>query len=280
MTATPTRLEASYWPAEPSEGVRDITVGELLREAAAAAPDRLALVDAVADPAARRSGPTPSCSPTSSAWRGRCWPASSPATASRSGRPTAADWVVLQQGIAMAGMVMVAINPAYRAARARSTCCAQSGAAGLFHVDSYRDVDLCADRRAGPARRLPALREVVSFSDWDAFLAAGDPEPRAARGGARATRSQIQYTSGTTGFPKGALLHHKGLVNEARFVAQRAGMVDGGVLHQRDADVPHRRGRGDRARHRSPARHLRRAARLRPGPDARARSRPTAARTR
>ena len=40
---------------------------------------------------------------------------------------------------------------------------------------------------------------------------------------------QIQYTSGTTGFPKGALLHHKGIVNEATFVMERAGMGDGGV---------------------------------------------------
>jgi len=41
--------------------------------------------------------------------------------------------------------------------------------------------------------------------------------------------AQIQYTSGTTGFPKGAMLHHKGLVNEATFVAERAGFGDGGV---------------------------------------------------
>jgi len=42
-------------------------------------------------------------------------------------------------------------------------------------------------------------------------------------------RLQIQYTSGTTGFPKGALLHHKGLINAAKQVAERAGMPDGGV---------------------------------------------------
>jgi fatty-acyl-CoA synthase len=40
---------------------------------------------------------------------------------------------------------------------------------------------------------------------------------------------QVQYTSGTTGFPRGAMLHHMGLVNEANFVAERAGMSDGGV---------------------------------------------------
>ena len=48
-------------------------------------------------------------------------------------------------------------------------------------------------------------------------------------GSSRTILIQIQYTSGTTGFPKGALLHHKGLVNEAHFVALRAGMSDGGV---------------------------------------------------
>jgi fatty-acyl-CoA synthase len=72
------------------------------------------------------------------------------------------------------------------------------------------------------------VREIISFSDWAAFLDGGD-------GGkelpavAPSDPIQIQYTSGTTGFPKGALLHHKGLVNEATFVADRAGMSDGGV---------------------------------------------------
>ena len=47
-------LEKSLWPATPSSGVRDITVGDLLREAATAEPDRLALVDGTPDPADRR----------------------------------------------------------------------------------------------------------------------------------------------------------------------------------------------------------------------------------
>ena len=108
MTATPTRLAESYWPAEPSDGVRDVTVGDLLREAAAAAPDRLALVDAVADPAARREWTyaelLADVEQVARALLGRF---------ERGDRiaiwaPNAADWVVLQQGIAMAGMVMVA----------------------------------------------------------------------------------------------------------------------------------------------------------------------------
>ena len=47
-------LTESYWPAEEGEAVRDATLGELLREAAAVVPDRLALVDGVEDPSARQ----------------------------------------------------------------------------------------------------------------------------------------------------------------------------------------------------------------------------------
>jgi fatty-acyl-CoA synthase len=198
----------------------------LLREAAAASPDRLALVDGVSDPAARRE-----------------WTyAELLADVERVARallarfergdriaiwaPNAADWVVLQQGVAMAGMVMVAINPAYRSHELQYVL-AQSGAVGIFYVDSYRDVDLLPIiEEVRP--QAPALRELVSFTDWAAFLESGYPA-RELPAVAPLDPVQIQYTSGTTGFPKGALLHHKGLVNEAHFVALRAGMEDGGV---------------------------------------------------
>jgi len=68
----------------------------------------------------------------------------------------------------------------------------------------------------------------VRFSEWHQFLQSGDPDQQLPTV-SPLDPIQIQYTSGTTGFPKGALLHHKGLVNEAHFVALRAGMSDGGV---------------------------------------------------
>ncbi|MGK5114641.1 AMP-binding protein [Geodermatophilus sp. CPCC 205506] len=226
MTAIPVHLEQSYWPAEPSSGVRDITVGDLLREAAAAAPDRLALVDAVPDPAARRewtySGLLTDVERVARALLARFEPGDRIAIWA----PNAAEWVVLQQGIAMAGMVLVAINPAYRSHELQYVL-AQSGAVGMFHVDEYRGADLGAIT-AEVRPHTPALRETVSFTDWSTFLDSGDPG-RELPAVAPLDPVQIQYTSGTTGFPKGALLHHKGLVNEAHFVALRAGMEDGGV---------------------------------------------------
>jgi acyl-CoA synthetase (AMP-forming)/AMP-acid ligase II len=218
-------LTESYWPAEPGE-VRDVTVCDTLRHAAATVPDRLALVDCVVDAAARRQ------------WN---W-AEFLADAERAARallsrfapgdriavwaPNSANWIVLQQGVALAGMVLVALNPAYRA-REMEFVLRQSGATALFCVDSFRGFEMraLAERlRTG----LPQLREVISFAQWDEFLTGADPD-QALPDVAPTDLVQIQYTSGTTGFPKGAMLHHKGLVNEATFVAERAGFGDGAV---------------------------------------------------
>jgi fatty-acyl-CoA synthase len=228
MTAIPTRLQESYWPAasESRQGVRDITVGDLLREAVAAAPDRLALVDAVPDPDARHEWTyaelLSDVERVARALLARFQPGDRIAIWA----PNSAEWVVLQQGIAVAGMVMVAINPAYRAHELQYVL-AQSGAVALFRVDEYRGSDMAAiAEEVRP--QVQALREVLSFADWPAFLGSGDPEC-ALPTVQPLDPVQIQYTSGTTGFPKGALLHHKGIVNEAHFVALRAGMDDGAV---------------------------------------------------
>jgi fatty-acyl-CoA synthase len=68
----------------------------------------------------------------------------------------------------------------------------------------------------------------VGTAEWSDFLAEADPTavlPTVSP----TDPVQIQYTSGTTGFPKGALLHHKGIINEANFVFERADMENGGV---------------------------------------------------
>jgi fatty-acyl-CoA synthase len=74
----------------------------------------------------------------------------------------------------------------------------------------------------------PALREVISFADWDAFCAEGGPD-RALSAVSPGAPAQIQYTSGTTGFPKGAVLHHRGIVNNARLYTARLGVGPGSV---------------------------------------------------
>ena len=219
------RLEPSLWPAEPGE-VRDVTVCQILRHAAETVPGRVALVDCVADPARRRQWTYAEFVAEAERAARALLTQFQPGDRIALWAPNSAEWIILQQAISLAGMVLVALNPAYRAREMQFTL-TQSGAAGLFFVEEHRGFnmrELAGQLRSG----LPGLRTVVSLDDWDAFVALGDdatPLP----GVKPHDMIQVQYTSGTTGFPRGAMLHHMGLVNEATFVAERAGMSDGGV---------------------------------------------------
>jgi len=219
-------LTRSYWPADRSAPVRELTVGELLREAASTVPERLALVHAAVEVKERRAWTYRRMLATVEQVARALLARFEPGERIAVWAPNSGEWVILQQGIAVAGMILVAVNPAYRS-NELSYMLEQSGAVALFHVDNYRDTDLSAIARSVRSD-LPALQAIISFSDWDEFVQSApddlplpDVEPL--------DPVQIQYTSGTTGSPKGALLHHKGLLNEAYFVGRRAGMTDGAV---------------------------------------------------
>ncbi len=112
------------------------------------------------------------------------------------------EWVLVQYATARVGAVMVTINPAYRA-HELAYVLNQSGVSLLFASLAHKTSDYRA--MVGRVRgECPGLRETVYFGDasWDAFLtrAAGElrPEPLSCD-----EPVNIQYTSGTTGFPKG-----------------------------------------------------------------------------
>lgn len=219
-------LTQSYWPSEKSAGVRDVTLPELLREAAGAAPNHLALVDAVYDPAGRRHWTYAEFLADVEKGARALLARFSPGDRVAIWAPNSADWVILQQSIAMAGMVVVAANPAYKTHELEYVL-RHSGAVGLFYVRSYRGSDLEPVLRDACAT-VTELKTLIAFDEWEDFLNSGDPTKPLPE--VRPTDAvQVQYTSGTTGFPKGAILHHKGIVNEAAFVGERAGMGADGV---------------------------------------------------
>ncbi len=219
-------LQTSYWPIDESEVLVRSTLGDLLRSAAAEAPDHVALVD-VGDGVEPRRAWTyrellAACERTAHALLARFAPGERVALCA----PNCAEWVLLQHGLHLAGLVLVPINPAYRKSEIE-VILRSSGAVGLIHVDRYRSNDL-AGIAANLRADLPDLRETIRIADWEHDLVEADPQ-----GILPAIRPedvlQLQYTSGTTGVPKGARLHHLGAVNTSRFVAHRAGFPEGGV---------------------------------------------------
>ena len=135
--------------------------------------------------------------------------------------PNRAEWVVAQFATARVGAILVTVNPGYRAGELRHALM-QAGVSLLVMARAFRG----ADYRAMLDQVRPAgLEAIVLEDDWEAFLAegasVGDAE-LAAREASLDPRDaiNIQYTSGTTGLPKGATLSHRNILNNAHFVAQ------------------------------------------------------------
>jgi fatty-acyl-CoA synthase len=197
--------------------VLETTVGGVLREAAERAAGSVALVEGTADPGLRRrwsyADLLAASESVARALLGRfapgerlaVWAANSP------------EWLLMEFGAALAGLTLVTVNPALRA-REVAHVLGQSRAAGVVLAPAYRGTDL-AETLAQVRGQLASLREVISLADWDNFVGSGSPTQRLPEVHPE-DEAQIQYTSGTTGFPKGAVLRHRGITNNARFCAE------------------------------------------------------------
>jgi fatty-acyl-CoA synthase len=136
------------------------------------------------------------------------------------------QWVVLQYATAKVGAILVNINPSYRAHELEFVL-RQSGVRMLVSARAFKTSDYAGmidEVRGG----LPELEEVVLLDHerWTA-LSAGPVDVEALRA-RMATLSfddpiNIQYTSGTTGFPKGATLSHHNILNNGFFVGELCG---------------------------------------------------------
>jgi fatty-acyl-CoA synthase len=143
--------------------------------------------------------------------------------------PNRAEWVLTQYAAARVGAILVNVNPAYKTAEL-GYALRQSEVEVLFLARAFRASDYVA-MLAEVRPTLHTLREAfVLDDDWDRLLAAAprtSEEELAAREASLTFDDPInvQYTSGTTGFPKGATLTHHNLLNNGFFVGETLRMT-------------------------------------------------------
>ena len=217
------RLTESHFPAQSDTPYREMTIGQILREQAARLGDQKALRELLDDGEI-----------------GREWTfAELLADAEKMGRALASrhkkgtrigiyasncpEWILIEFGAALAGITLVTINPSFTSREVKYVL-EQSGAEAIYYMPVVRGTALkpivdqaCAD--------LPMVRHRIAIDDKAALLAGSDigelceTEPF--------DIVQIQYTSGTTGFPKGVLLHQQGLLQSNQDVFRRIGVEQG-----------------------------------------------------
>ncbi|MGA2752665.1 MAG: AMP-binding protein [Terracidiphilus sp.] len=128
------------------------------------------------------------------------------------------EWIMLHMGCARAGAALVNVNPAYRSHELQFTLTrSRMKALFLWHKDRHADYEEILGR-ARLGLNL-ALEHTIYFDtpEWPAFL---DAEGRLPDNVAVDDVANIQYTSGTTGLPKGVMLTHHNIVNNGQFLAQ------------------------------------------------------------
>lgn len=229
-------------------GFVGITIGRLIMETAGKFPDRPALIH-----------PDFGINQTYREFYGRCRQAAKGlmALGIRRGDQVAVwttnvpEWIYLQFALGMVGGILVTVNTNYRTHELEYIL-RQSDSTTLFLIESWRDInfyetaravlpelDACAPGRLASAK-CPALRNVVYIGTRRSTPGMFAFEAMIEIGKAVSDRElderiysldpddviNMQYTSGTTGFPKGVMLTHYNIVNNARMVGDVMGLTE------------------------------------------------------
>lgn len=211
-------LTESHVPADTSEPILESTVGSILRDVAERLPEKVALIAGSPDPSQRRTWTYAELLADSEklakALTGRFNKGDRMAVYSAN----CPEWILLEFAAGLAGVVLVTVNPAFQSQELHYVL-SQSRASGVVYQPSFRGNPMGSHLEA-VLPDLPDLKHVISLDDFDDLMAEAADDATLPDVGPL-DPVQIQYTSGTTGFPKGAYLHHRGITNNGRLFADR-----------------------------------------------------------
>ncbi|MEP2103111.1 MAG: AMP-binding protein [Parasphingorhabdus sp.] len=219
-------LTESFFPAQGGPEPAPMTIGDMLRQSAQRAPEQAALKELTYEGAIART-----------------WTYSELlADAERLARALASrhaegarvavyannvpEWVLLELACGLAGVTLVTVNPAYQK-RELKYVLEQSRSEAIYYVADFRGNPM-QEIADAVCDEIPAIAHRILLTDHDALYAGA--ESGALREPKPEDPVQLQYTSGTTGFPKGAVLHHNGLVRNGVDTMTRGGMEQGDIF--------------------------------------------------
>ncbi len=209
--------EAYFWPND-DEVLIDTTVGNLLRDIATSYPSQVAFVDIDEDGSATQQ------------WTYRELLKDSEELAfALSTRfvkgdkvvvwaPNIPEWILMEYACGLAGLILVTANPSFQS-QELTYVLEQSRAKGLFLISEFRGNPM-AEIAKEATKNNKTITEITDLRDKKKLHQHGEKNPDLPEIFPE-DPVQIQYTSGTTGFPKGAILSHTGLVNNARLFCNR-----------------------------------------------------------
>jgi len=222
--------ELSYAAGETTTPLLEETIGTNLERTVAQWPDREALVEVASG---RRWTWREFDHAVDEAARGLIGLGIAPGDRVGMWAPNCAEWTIVQFAAAKAGAVLVNVNPSYRT-HEFAYAVNQSGLRLLLAATSFKTSDYRGMVEEVSGRGdVPRLEQTlyVDTDDWQRLIDAGRSLPADAlterqRGLTSDDPINIQYTSGTTGFPKGATLSHRNILNNGYFVTELIGFTE------------------------------------------------------
>ncbi len=216
-------LSESFSPAQSDSPLEALTIGEALRRRVDQTPDHIALKEISPSGENKRQWSFQALQDDAMRLARAMASRHKPGARVAIFAHNIPEWVLVEFACALSRITLVTVNPSYQV-RELVYVLEQSKAEGIYFVDFVRGNPLGDIVRAACADN-GTIKHMINLQDHEALFAGADggtlpdvqPDDIA----------QIQYTSGTTGFPKGALLHHKGLVQNSRDCMMRSELSEG-----------------------------------------------------